>query len=252
MTDLAYPEGAFDGRVEMPTERWASSSAGEVMRLPPSRAEMIITERRITMRFAHLEDDGLPPVDTYGSMVYPSAFAHIDYGVPLVRNHDWGEIIGRGAPKVSEREAIIIGELGSDAGGSKAASQMEFLLGVDAKLECSVSMRPSTARIRRGDELSVAERAKFEAAGWLEFGYAIDYADIIEVSWVLAGSVPDTSVSLRSEDAEGGDTPDAEGGEGGDGVDNEGDAGTINEKQARAFAAMQLAIAASAAMEAVK
>ena len=202
MSDLTYPNGRLRSLQERALQRWADSPQGEVLRLAPLRAQIDVDSRSVRMRFAWTGEDGLPPVDSYGSMVYPSAFAHIADGVPLVRNHEWSDLIGHGRVRVSEREALIEGRLAATERGNRAAQEMAMLRDGGVPLECSVSMRPSTARTRNGSELSVEEQAALEAAGWGQWGYAIDYAEIIEVSWVLAGAVPSTSVELRGEEAE--------------------------------------------------
>ena len=238
MSDQAYPDGTFE-RSERVLERWAPSTAGEVM-VSAARAEWDLERRRVTMKFAWVDDNGVPPVDTYGSMIYPQAFAHIDYGVPLVRNHDWGQIIGTGQVRVDEREAWIRGELGADDDANKAEGTLEMLASAGVNLECSVSMRPSTAKIRRGAELTDAEVAALEDAGWPRaMGWAIDYADIVEVSWVLAGSVPDTEVALRSEV----DTA--------EGVASEGGVTIIAERD-HSLALLALAVAEADAQEVLK
>ena len=194
---MTYPEGTLERNIAQ--DRWGLSASGEVLRLTAQSANFEGQRRRLMMRFAWVGDDGLPPVTTHGTLVYPQAFAHIDYGVPLVRNHEWGEIIGSGQVQVGEREAWVEGQLGTDDDAVKAEGTMEMLANAGVELEASVSIRPSTVQIRRGADLTEAEADAFEEAGWPRGeGWAIDYADIIEVSWVLAGAVPDTTVKLRN------------------------------------------------------
>ena len=157
-------------------------------------------EGKVLMRFAWTGEDGLPPVDSYGSFVYPSAFAGIDYSVPLVRNHDWNEIIGSAGIDANREEAWAVGRFLDDAGGELARSQMLELSGRGVRLEASISMRPSTVKLRYGADLTDAEVEALKAADFDPmWGYAIDQADVIECSWVLAGAVPETIVDVRSD-----------------------------------------------------
>ena len=180
-----FEERAVDGEVR---------AAAEIERQP------LEGEGLLAMRFALLEEDGLPPIDTHCSMIPPSAFAGASSGVPLVRNHEWREVIGSGQVEIADGAAWVRGRFHPTPEGQAARATMLDLLADDVVLEASVSMNSATAEVRRGGDLTDEERDKFVQAGVpAEWGYVIDRAEIVEVSWVLSGSVPATEVIARGE-----------------------------------------------------
>ena len=139
-------------------------------------------------------------IDSFGSFVYPTAFSHITDAKPLTRDHEWSPTYGAGDIEVDpETEARIVGQFHATAAGQALRRELIELASKGVRLEASVGMSPVDWKIRRGGEITDQERQWAEEQGWdPTYVWAIDKAGIVEVSSVLAGAVPGTSVSVRS------------------------------------------------------